>query len=85
LLLRGGPQACPIDVTMGQSHPQEVPVSRTIVDIPTQLRRIRTWNLVAGCAHLVQLVLILILANDFSLPVTATYMEGPPGTPPSIP
>ena len=60
-------------------------MSRTIVDIPTQLRRIRTWNLVAGCAHLVQLVLILMLANDFSLPVTATYMEGPPGTPPSNP
>lgn len=50
-----------------------------------QLGKIRRWNLIAGFAHLTQLVLILVLANDFSLPVTATYMEGPPGTPPSDP
>jgi hypothetical protein len=50
-----------------------------------QLGSIRRWNLLAGGAHLVQLVLILVLANDFTLPVTATYMEGPPGTPPSDP
>lgn len=46
---------------------------------------IRRWNLIAGFAHLIQFVLILVLSNDFSLPVTATYMAGPPGTPPSNP
>jgi hypothetical protein len=50
-----------------------------------QLSGIRRWNLIAGFAHLAQLIAILVLANDFALPVTATYMEGPPGTPPSDP
>lgn len=49
----------------------------------TTINRLRLWNLIAGFAHLVQLILILVLANDFTLPVTATYVEGPPGTPPS--
>lgn len=31
------------------------------------------------------MIAILVLANDFSLPVTATYMEGPPGTAPADP
>ena len=31
------------------------------------------------------LILVVVLANDFALPVTATYMAGPPGTPPSDP
>jgi hypothetical protein len=43
---------------------------------------LRRWNIVAGFAHLTQMFLILFLANDFTLPVTATYMDGPPGTPP---
>ena len=47
----------------------------------TRLSKLRTWNLIAGTAHLVQMVLILILANDFTLPVTAAYLAGPPGTP----
>lgn len=46
-------------------------------------KSLRTWNVIAGFAHLAQLILILILATDFTLPVTATYMDGPPGTPPS--
>ena len=50
-----------------------------------QLGRIRRWNIIAGFAHLAQLIAILLLATDFSLPVTATYMAGPPGTPPSDP
>jgi len=50
-----------------------------------QIKGIRRWNIIAGFAHLVQLILILVLANHFSLPVPATYMEGPPGTPPSNP
>jgi hypothetical protein len=46
-----------------------------------RMRNLRGWNLVAGSAHLVQMVLILVLANGFSLPVTAAYLAGPPGTP----
>jgi len=50
-----------------------------------QIGAIRRWNVIAGFAHLAQLIAILVLANDFALPVTATYMAGPPGTPPSDP
>lgn len=49
------------------------------------LARIRRWNIVAGLAHLAQMVLIIVLSTDFSLPVTATYLSGPPGSPPSDP
>lgn len=53
--------------------------------IPDEIRKLRIWNIVAGCAHLAQMVLILVLANDFTLPITASYLEGPPGTPPGDP
>ena len=45
----------------------------------SSLARLRPYNLVAGSLHLAQAVAILVLANDFSLPVGATYMTGPPG------
>ncbi len=46
----------------------------------TALAKLRPFNLVAALLHLVSVVGILILANDASLPVTATYMTGPPGS-----
>jgi hypothetical protein len=44
-----------------------------------RLTRLRWYNLAMGLLHLVQGVVILLLANGFALPVTATFMEGPPG------
>jgi hypothetical protein len=46
----------------------------------SRFRRLRWYNLIMGLIHAVQGVVILLLSNDFSLPVTATFMEGPPGT-----
>lgn len=46
-------------------------------------KSLRTWNVIAGFAHLAQMIAILVLANDFTLPITASYLEGPPGTPPT--
>lgn len=46
---------------------------------------LRKLNIIAGFAHLTQTFLILFLANDFSLPITAAYVFGPPGTPPNDP
>jgi hypothetical protein len=43
------------------------------------IARLRSYNLVAAAAHAAQGVLILVLANDFALPVDASYMTGPPG------
>ncbi|CAN1644508.1 Heliorhodopsin [Candidatus Nanopelagicaceae bacterium] len=41
---------------------------------------IRRYNLIAGFFHLAQMAVVFILANDFSLPIVARYMAGPPGS-----
>ena len=41
---------------------------------------IRRYNLIAGFFHLVQMIAVLALANDFTLPIVARYMAGPPGS-----
>ena len=47
--------------------------------------RLRTYNLIMGALHALQGILVLGLANDFTLPVIATFMDGPPGAePPSV-
>ncbi len=45
-----------------------------------RLARLRVWNVAVGLILAVQAVAIALLTNDFTLPVTATYMTGPPGT-----
>lgn len=47
--------------------------------------RLRTYNWIMGGLHAVQGVGILLLATDFTLPVTAAFPEGPPGTPVAAP
>ena len=42
--------------------------------------RLRRFNLIAGIFHLLQMIAVISLSNDFSLPVNATYMSGPPGS-----
>ncbi|MEX2374820.1 MAG: hypothetical protein WD942_04430, partial [Dehalococcoidia bacterium] len=42
--------------------------------------RLRAYNLAMALLHGVQGTALLILSNDFTLPVTATFMEGPPGS-----
>ena len=49
-----------------------------------QLARLRIWNIAVGLILAVQAVLMAVLTNDFSLPVTATFMSGPPGTSPEL-
>ena len=41
---------------------------------------LRRFNLIAGVVHLLQMIAVLAIATDFSLPVYATYMAGPPGS-----
>lgn len=45
-----------------------------------QIKSLRTWNISAGFLHLASLIAVLALSNNFALPVTATYMTGPPGS-----
>ncbi len=44
------------------------------------MTRLRKVNILAGILHLVQMAAVLALSSDFALPVTATYMSGPPGS-----
>jgi len=48
--------------------------------IERRLSRLRIWNIVVGLVLAVQAVLMAVLTNDFSIPVTATFLQGMPGT-----
>lgn len=50
-----------------------------MTDNAARLAKLRPYNLAAGTLHFLQAAAILIFANDFALPVQATYMTGPPG------
>jgi hypothetical protein len=53
------------------------------VDQSTELRigRLRIWNIAVGLILAVQAIAIALLTNKFSLPVTATFLTGQPGSP----
>ena len=53
-------------------------------DVQRRLSRLRVWNVGVGIVLALEAVAIAVLTNDFSLPVTANYMSGPPGTPPEL-
>ena len=42
--------------------------------------RLRRGNLIVGMVHLAQAVALLALGNGFSLPITASFLAGPPGS-----
>jgi|TARA_B110000263_G_scaffold246724_2_gene258249 hypothetical protein len=46
----------------------------------TQIVKLRKLNVFAGCLHLASFIAILVLADDSSLPVVATYLTEAPGT-----
>jgi hypothetical protein len=46
---------------------------------------LRRWNIGIGTLHAIQGIAVLALATAFSLPVTASFLAGPPGTPPAAP
>ena len=50
------------------------------MDPESPLRRLRRYNVGMGLLHAIQGIAVLALSNDFSLPVTAAFMEGPPGS-----
>jgi hypothetical protein len=47
---------------------------------PERLAGLRAWNLGLTLLHLVQAAAIVLLAGDFSITVTSSVPEGPPGT-----
>ncbi len=50
------------------------------LSVERKLSKLRVWNVVVGVILAVQAALMAVLTNDFSLPVTATFMTGPPGS-----
>lgn len=56
-----------------------ISVMTTAHSLDTRNRRLRIYNLGLGALHLAQALIVLALANDFTLPVIATFMSGPPG------
>ena len=61
-------------------------ISTPTVELPaSRAASLRRWNIGLGFVHAVQAVAVLALATAFALPVTATFMEGPPGTPAGAP
>lgn len=46
----------------------------------TQIKSLKNFNRIAGVFHLLQMLAVLALANDFALPITGTYLNGPPGS-----
>lgn len=55
-------------------------VTETAADPGERIRRFRLWNIVAAFFHGVSAALMLALANDFAIPVTASYAQGAPGS-----
>ena len=49
-------------------------------DFDGRMRKLRWWNIIVGLVLAVEAVVLAVLSSDFKLPVTATYMQGPPGT-----
>lgn len=43
-------------------------------------RRLRIYNLAMGVLHLIQGILMFLLSNDFSLPITTLYLQFDPAT-----
>lgn len=48
---------------------------------PANFRSLRRYNAIAAVVHAAQAAAVLALANSFSIPVTGTYLVGPPGSP----
>ena len=49
-------------------------------NVTRQLNHLRAWNILVGIILAIQALLIALLTNNFSLPVTGTFMIGPPGS-----
>jgi hypothetical protein len=75
---------------MPASEPgEECPMAMSTAGMPSMHRdaaeadvpeRLRWYNLAVGLVHLAQAIAIAAISNDFTLPITASYLAGPPGS-----
>ncbi len=65
------------DSTSTAPETHEIPEAR--------FTRLRRYNVLMGVLHAAQAVAVVALATAFALPVTASFISGPPGTPADAP
>lgn len=63
--------------------PDTTPAAARASASSAAFRRLRTWNAALALVHATQAAVILVLSNSFTLPVTISFLEGPPGSEPS--
>lgn len=51
-----------------------------LADRTGAFRRLHAWNASLALVHAAQGAAILVLGNDFAIPVTVSFLEGPPGS-----
>jgi hypothetical protein len=66
-----------VDATSDRPSTDAAPESR--------FTRLRRYNVVMGVLHAAQAVAVIALATSFAIPVTASFMTGPPGSAPAAP
>lgn len=71
-----------IGYTSSSAHTEK---GHPVAEDMSGFKRLRLYNAVMGFFHLAQGIAVVALATDFTLPITATFLEGPPGTPPPPP
>jgi hypothetical protein len=52
--------------------------------VEKQIRALRIWNIMVGLVLAVEAIMVANLTNSFALPVTGGFINGPPGTMPSL-
>jgi hypothetical protein len=57
----------------------DTPVETSVAETAAY-RRLRIWNGSLAVLHAAQAAVILALSNSFTLPVTISFLKGPPGT-----
>jgi hypothetical protein len=62
---------------MGAAEEQRGGVAASL---QARFRNLRWWNVIVGLILAVQAVVLAVLTNDFRLPVTGSFLQGPPGT-----
>jgi hypothetical protein len=70
-----------VEHTLMLTKPDPRSIVSTLTD-ESRYTKLRRFNIIAAVVHAAQAVAVVVLANDFALPMTATYMAGPPGTAP---
>jgi phage FluMu protein Com len=71
---------CPKCDTKGKfKFPSEKPIEKKPISLPElevkTFRKLRIFNGIMGIFHTIQGILMLLLSNDFSLPITYTYPQ----------